>query len=134
LLICSLSDTLAVASAFRSRFLITWRKVTMAILFQILSVIVSLVSLGCFIMVVVQMFQHGQTGMGIACIVLIFCCGIGGIVAFVYGWMKANEWNIKNLMLAWTAAIIVGFLINAVGAATGAIDFRAIQNPNAAAN
>jgi hypothetical protein len=92
----------------------------MAALIQILSLLVGLVSLGCFIMVLVQMFQHGQTGMGIACIVLIFCFGIGGLVAFIYGWMKASEWNIKNLMLAWTGAIVVGILLNVAAFATGA--------------
>jgi hypothetical protein len=91
----------------------------MGALIQILSLVLSLVSLVCFVMVLVQMFQHGQTGLGIACIVLALC-GIGVLIAFVYGWIKSNEWNIKNLMLAWTGAIVVNILLSIVGIATGA--------------
>jgi hypothetical protein len=55
----------------------------------------------CFILVVVKMFQHGQTGLGIATIVLVIFCGIGGLIAFIFGWMRAREWNINNIMLIW---------------------------------
>src|SRR5207244_2318083 len=60
---------------------------TLALLLQGVAGIASLV---CFVMVLIQMFQHGQTGLGIACIVLIFC-GVGGLIAFIYGWMKSTE-------------------------------------------
>ena len=75
-----------------------------------LSGIAGLGSLVCFILVVVQMFQRGQTGLGIACIVLIFCCGIGGLIVFVYGWIKASSWGIQNIMLVWTACIVLGII------------------------
>lgn len=84
----------------------------MAFLLMALSIIVGLVSLGCFIMVLVQMFQHGETGIGVACIILIFCFGIGGLVAFVYGWIKSAEWGIKNIMMIWSACIGIGLLLN----------------------
>jgi hypothetical protein len=67
-----------------------------------------LVSFICFIVVLIQMFQHGATGMGILCIVLGFCCGLGGVIAFIYGWMKAGEWHIVNLMTVWTVAVAIG--------------------------
>jgi len=67
----------------------------------------SLVSLICFILVLIQMFQRGATGMGIACIVLGFCCGLGGLIAFVYGWTKARPWNMNNLMTVWTVAAVI---------------------------
>src|SRR5690242_10501235 len=64
----------------------------MDVLGQVLYGIGGLGALVCFILVVVQMFQRGQTGLGVACIVLLFCCGIGNLVAFVYGWMRHREW------------------------------------------
>ena len=85
----------------------------MAMLTGLLQAVVGLGSLVCFILVLIQMFQRGQTGLGIACIVLIFCVGIGALIAFVYGWMKATEWNIKNIMLAWTGCWVVGLLLGA---------------------
>ena len=53
----------------------------------------------CFIVLLVQMFQRGATGVALLCIGLSLCCGFGGFVAFVYGWTKATAWNINNLML-----------------------------------
>lgn len=63
-------------------------------------------SLVCFIIVVVHFFQSGQTGLGIACIVLLFLCGIGGLVAFVKGWMD----NLGTVMWVWTGCIAVGLV------------------------
>jgi hypothetical protein len=71
----------------------------------------SLAGLGalvCFIMVVVKMFQHGQTAIGVTVIVTVFCCGLGSLIAFIYGWTKASAWRMQNLMIAYT----VCFLIN----------------------
>ena len=42
----------------------------LAILLYLLAFVVGIGSLVCFVMVVVQMFKHDQTGLGIACIVL----------------------------------------------------------------
>ena len=69
--------------------------------------IAGIVSLVCFILVVIQMFQHNQTGLGIACIVLAICTGIGGLIAFIYGWVKSTEWGLKNVMLVWSGSIVV---------------------------
>ena len=30
-----------------------------------------------------------------------------GLVALVYGWMNADRYNIKNLMIAWTVAVVI---------------------------
>jgi hypothetical protein len=73
-------------------------------------VVCSLVSLVCFILVLVAMFKNEQTVMGIVCIVTIFC-GIGGLIAFVYGWMKAGEWNLQQVMLAWTGAFVLYLIL-----------------------
>lgn len=77
-------------------------------------------SLVCFILVLIQMFNHGQTGLGIACIVLLFVCGIGGLVTFIVGWMNATRWQIQNVMLAWTGCVVVGILVQGLSFAMGA--------------
>ncbi len=82
----------------------------MPIIGEVLSVVAGIGSLVCFILVLRQMFNRGKTGLGIACIVLVFCCGIGGLVAFVYGWMKNTEWGLRNVMIAWTIFFIIGVI------------------------
>ena len=92
------------------------------IILNLLFFLVGIVVLVCFIMVLVQMFKHEQNGLGIACIILAFCTGIGPLIAFVYGWIKAKEWDLKKVMLAWTVAIVlqVCLLIGAVVMVLGA--------------
>ena len=79
---------------------------------QVLSGILSLVSLGCFIMVLVKMFSAGDTGLGIACAVGIFVCGIGALVAFIMGWVKVNDYDIKPIMMAWSACFVLNILLS----------------------
>ncbi len=79
----------------------------------ILQLLVGLASLVCFIMVVIQIFQHGQTVLGIVTIVLA-CCGIGGLIALIVGWINATNWGIRNLMLIWTVLIVVGIILNVI--------------------
>ena len=86
----------------------------MAYLLMGLNAIVSIGSLVCFIMVLIKMFQSGQTGLGIACIVLVFCV-VGGLIAFIYGWMKADEWKIKNVMIAWSVCLVLGIIFGVAG-------------------
>ena len=73
----------------------------------------------CFIMVVVQMFKHDKSSLGIICIVLAFCGG--PLIGFVYGWVKSAEWDIKKLMLAWTGTIVLSFLLVGGVLATAAL-------------
>lgn len=83
---------------------------------MVLQTLGGIVQLVCFILVLMQMFQHGQTGLAIACIVLVFCC-IGGLVTYIYGWVKAGEWNLTTVMLIWTVGValsIAGGLMNPV--------------------
>jgi hypothetical protein len=75
----------------------------------------------CYVLVLVQMFQHGKTGLGIACIVLLFCCGIGYLIAFVYGWMNAKQWNIQNIMMAWTALFAGSIVLQLLAMAMGGV-------------
>ncbi len=82
----------------------------MPIIGQILSSIAYIGMLVCFILVLVQMFQRKEATMGIVCIVLFFCCGLGTFVAFIYGWIKNREWQITNIMYAWTGCWILGVI------------------------
>ena len=91
----------------------------LVILLYLVALVVGIGSLVCFVLVVVQMFKHDQTGLGVACILLIFC-GIGGLIAFIYGWIKNKEWGLQKIMLIWTACIVVGLLVNIVLVGVGA--------------
>lgn len=99
----------------------------LTILLQGLSAICSIISLVCFIMVLVQMFKRGESTMGIVCIVTIFCC-VGGLIAFVYGWTKAAAWDIKNIMIAWSVVIVLNMILSgivfALAASTMPADFN----------
>ena len=77
-------------------------------MFFALAVIAGIAFLVCWIMVVVKIFQSGQTGLGI---LGIFC----PLFTFIYGWVKVNEFGIKNLMTIWSIAIGVGFVANLAG-------------------
>ncbi|MDP6467882.1 MAG: hypothetical protein QF918_09090 [Pirellulaceae bacterium] len=81
------------------------------VLLQGLSFLCGLVSLVCFIMVIVQMFKRDESTMGIVCIVTILCCGIGSLIAFVYGWTKAAAWDIKNIMIVWTVVFVLNLVL-----------------------
>jgi hypothetical protein len=72
--------------------------------------IAAIVGIVCFAMVVIKMFQSNQTAIGVVCIVLFLCFGLGMLFAFVFGWIKAKEWNITNLMIVWTVAWVIGIL------------------------
>src|SRR5438094_10081132 len=58
------------------------RAESMLILIQGLLGLVLIGELVCYILVLIKMFQAGEQTMGIICIVLTLCCGIGGLVAF----------------------------------------------------
>ncbi len=86
----------------------------MAGIFFTIGAICGLVSLVCFILVLIRMFQAGDTVLGIVCIVTIFC-GIGGLIAFVMGWVNAAKYSAQQVMLVWTAAFIGGVVFNVMG-------------------
>lgn len=77
--------------------------------------------------VCIKMFKNGQTGMGVACLVMWFLClGLGGPLSFIFGWIKAGEWKMKGLMLAWTGFGLVSFMTFAcMGVATSMLGQKA---------
>jgi hypothetical protein len=96
----------------------------MDVLGSIVGGIAGIVSLVCYILVLIQMFQHGQTGLGIACIVLLFCCGIGALIAFIYGWVNARQWNIRNIMMIWTVCVVINLIFTGLNYNTYRAQFQ----------
>ncbi len=91
---------------------------------MILYWLVSLAMLVCFILVVVKMFQNGATALGIITIICIFC-GIGSLIALIAGWIKADQWRIRNLMLAYTGVLILYIILFAVNYSAIMAQFQA---------
>ena len=88
--------------------------------------VLGLISLICFVFVLVKMFQNNDTAIGVVTIVT-FCFGIGQFVALIFGWMKAREWNIKGLMVTYTIALLGSMLIG--GAGYGIMIAKLVNNP-----
>lgn len=80
----------------------------------ILGMVVGLVSLVCFIMVLIKQFQIAGALHGI--IGIVTC----GIWTLIWGWMNADKVG-KNIMLIWTAAILVSIVLNIVGGGMAAV-------------
>ncbi|MBL9125807.1 MAG: hypothetical protein JNG90_19355 [Planctomycetaceae bacterium] len=86
----------------------------MEFLFQGISGILGLASLICWIMVLVRMFQAGDTVPAIASLVLVLCL-IGPFIAFVYGWMNADRLRVRTVMYVWTALLVFNLLGGCAG-------------------
>ena len=68
----------------------------------ILATVGVLATLVCWIMVLIKMFKTQESPlMGI---IGIFC----SLWAFIWGWMNASKYGLKNIMLIWTLAIVIG--------------------------
>lgn len=72
----------------------------------ILAMLVGLGSLICFIIVLIKQFQNAGVVHGI--IGIITC----GIWTLIWGWMNADKLGIKNIMLIWTALILISLVLN----------------------
>ena len=73
---------------------------------SILAMILSLVSLVCFIIVLIKQFQNAGALHGI--IGIVTC----GIWTLIWGWMNATRLNIKNIMMIWTLVLVVCIVLN----------------------
>ncbi len=80
----------------------------MATVLSILSMIIGLGSLVCFIMVLIKLFQekgvlHGILGL------------ICSLYTFIWGWINASRLGIYTIMLIWSGLIVLSIIFN-VGA------------------
>lgn len=80
----------------------------MQTLMMILMVAAMVVSLICWIIILVKIFKE-NIGLGILGIIC-------SLFAFIYGWVKVQEYQAKNIMLIWTIAWIVTIVAQALGA------------------
>lgn len=71
----------------------------------ILGTVCALAAWACSIYVGVLAIQRKQLAVGI---ISIICT----IVGLIYGWTKANEWGIKNLMIVFTILFVIALALN----------------------
>lgn len=72
----------------------------------------------CFVLVVVKMFQHKDSAVGVLTIVAYFLMGIGQFTALIFGWMKVVDWNSKRLMIVYTLTLMFGLICLGAGYGT----------------
>jgi hypothetical protein len=72
---------------------------------QVLAVFASAVTFGCFIFVLIKLFQakgaiHGIIGL------------ICALYPFIWGWQNVNHLNLKWVMWGWSFCLIFSLLLN----------------------
>ncbi len=86
----------------------------------VLVVLVGLVDLVLAIMVLIKLFQKEGVGKGILGIICM-------LYTFIWGWMKAKELQITNIMWGWTACIIVQIILSIVMQALAVSQLQQLQ-------
>src|SRR5262245_20758577 len=86
----------------------------MDVFLYVLYGLVGLPALVCYAVVVRRMSQRKRKGLARACVWLLPVLGLGFWMAFVFGWVKANEWRLQAVMLVWSLLLIAGFLLYTV--------------------
>jgi hypothetical protein len=76
---------------------------------MIVSWLAFIVSIVCWIMVLLKMFPAEGPLKGILAIIC-------GLYAFIWGWMNASRFNLRNIMLIWTVALLVSIVMSFMGA------------------
>ncbi len=71
--------------------------------------IIGIISLVCWIKVLIALFKKEGAGLGI---LGILC----SIYAFIWGWMKSTELGLKKTMVWWTLCIVGAMVVGAVAA------------------
>jgi hypothetical protein len=74
----------------------------------ILSYLAMIGSLVCWVMVLIKMFPAEGPLKGILAVIC-------GLYAFIWGWMNAAKFNLRNIMLAWTACFVVSLVLGMMG-------------------
>jgi hypothetical protein len=77
------------------------------------------ISVCCYLFVLYQMFVNAETVVGIVCLVGACVFGLGGLAAFIYGWMKAKEWEIVPVMAIWSGCIAINIVLAIIQVSTG---------------
>jgi hypothetical protein len=69
----------------------------------------------CFVLIVIKMFQNNQTGLGIGSIIGVFICGIGYLLALIFGWKNKNAWGLQTVMPIYTVCFILSMVLGGAG-------------------
>jgi hypothetical protein len=80
--------------------------------------LVGLASFVVFVVVIVKQFQIAGPVHGIVGIVT---CGLW---TFIWGWIHSGRHGLRNLMLLWTALIVVGIALQVLGFGAMMAQFR----------
>ena len=104
----------------------------MLMLLQLLNSGLGIASFVCFIMVVVKFFQNGKVGLGVTCIVTLFVCGVGSLIALIAGWMSADELDARRLMGVWTLIVILNISLSVLAIILGGLQGLALAARGAA--
>jgi hypothetical protein len=80
---------------------------------SILVFVVGLVDLVLAIMVLIKLFQKEGVVKGILGIICM-------LYTFIWGWMKAKELQITNIMWGWTACIVIQVILSIIMQASAA--------------
>jgi len=75
----------------------------------LLSGVIGIVNIVCWIMTIVKAFSNGETVVGILCL-----CPL---VAFIMGWVKSGEWNHGMIMIIWSVCFVANIGLNFVASA-----------------
>ncbi len=90
----------------------------MATIGYILQAIGGIGSLVCLILVLIKMFPAEGVLKGILAIIC-------SLYAFIWGWINAGRFNMRNIMLAWTGFIVLsiigGVIVSAAGVGEAAL-------------
>jgi hypothetical protein len=75
----------------------------MGIVISLISLVIAIGSVVCWIMVLIRMFKvkgilHGILGL------------ICALYAFIWGWMVADEQGLKKIMIAWSIFVVLSML------------------------
>lgn len=65
--------------------------------------LIGLASIVCWVMVLIKIFKD-NVGLGV---LGIFC----QLFVFVYGWVKAKEYQVQKVMMAWTIITVAGIIL-----------------------
>ena len=61
--------------------------------------------IGCYIFVIIKMFQNGDKTMAIISLVTL-PCGIGSLIAFIFGWINVGKYDAMIVMIVYTLAML----------------------------
>jgi hypothetical protein len=95
---------------------------------SLLALAIGVVSIICWIKVLIVIFNKAGVGLGILGIIC-------PIFTFIWGWVKNAEYNLKKIMLIWTIATGASFVLNILAGATmvASPDFQKAMNDAAKA-